>query len=104
MSAEERAAKEATWWEQHNAARRSAFTKSDEAPTKVHEEANLADAWARDRSLTNVETAPRRCRCLDGDLAKISEEWSLSGTSAAASRDKVPWPGSTLAAAAVRMT
>ena len=49
---------------------------------------NLATAWALDHSVTTAETAARRRRCLDGEFAKIDEEWSLSDCSANAGRGK----------------
>lgn len=55
VAAEERVAREATRRERRNAAHRSAFEKSDEAPAWVCADPTLADAWPRDQSLT-----PRR--------------------------------------------
>ena len=47
--------------------------------------------------MTTMETGMRRLRCLDGEFAKIDEEWSLSETNAAAvgsgsGKDKAPQP------------
>ena len=61
VSAEERAARKTA---RRNAARRSAFAKFDEVPTWVRTDPNLAEAWARARLLTIVETPAQRRRRL----------------------------------------
>ena len=82
------------------------FIKSDVPPEWVPNALDLAAAWALDRSVTTAETADRRCRRLDGELAKIGEEWSLSDCSANAGRGKAaaraPKATSAVAAAALR--
>ena len=59
------------------------------APDWVGNDPDLTATWALDLSVTNTETVARRRRCLDGELAKIGEEWSLSDCSANAGRGKV---------------
>ena len=76
------------------------------APEWVHNDPDLAAVWALDRSVTITETAARRRRRLDGELAKIGEEWSLSDCSANAGHGKAtaraPKATSAVAAAALR--
>ena len=57
------------------------------------------------RFVSTTETATRRCRRLDGELAKIGEEWSLSDCSANAGHGKAAAraPKATLAVAAVAL-
>lgn len=97
VSAEDRASR----LERCNTPRHSAYAKSDEASTWVCNDPDLAADWALDRSVTT-----RRCRRLDGELTKSSEEWSLSDTSANTDRGKTaaraPRPGSALIAASLR--
>lgn len=73
---------------EEGAAHRSAFAKSDEAQARVRDDPDLAEAWARDRSVTTAETAVRRRRRLNGELANIGEDRLLSDTFAAADRGK----------------
>ena len=76
-------------------------------PEWVPNDLDLAAAWALDRSVTTTETAARRRRRLDGELAKIGEEWSLSDYSANAGRGKTaaraPKATSAVVAAALRI-
>lgn len=62
-------------------------------------------AWSLDRSITTSETLARHHYRLDGKLAKIDEEWSLSDSSAYAGRGKdvsmAPSAPSALVAAAL---
>jgi hypothetical protein len=77
------------WYDRRNAACHSAFAKSDAAPNWVRNNPDLAAAWALDRFVASTKTAARRRR-LDGELAKIGEEWSLSDSSANPSRARMP--------------
>lgn len=65
------------------------------------------ECLAHDRLVTTTETAARRMRHLDGELAKIGEEWPMSETAASAntacrSKGKTPRPSSALATADLR--
>ena len=88
MSAPERAARQQERYNRHNVSRRSAFAKSDMAPEWARNDPDHASVWALDRFVTTVETGARRRHRLEGELAKIGEEWSLSETAAAAGRGK----------------
>lgn len=50
----------------------------DVAPAWVRNNPDLAAAWALDRPVTTVQTAARRRRRLDSELAKIGKECLLS--------------------------
>lgn len=106
VSAEERATRQAAQEKRRNVAHRSAVAKSNEAPSLVREDPDTAEAWAHEWSTTNTETAALRRRRLDGELARIGEEWSLSNTFIVVGRGnaaaKAPRPGSAFAAAALR--
>lgn len=88
--------------------RHSTFAKFDQALALVHEDLDLAKAWARDRPLTIANTAARRRHRLDGELAKIGVEWWLNDTSTAAGRVsaaiKAPRTGLALAKEALPTT
>jgi hypothetical protein len=66
----------------------------------------LTSAWALDRSVTTAETVARGRHRLDGELAKIDEEWSLSVSSTNPCRGKAavraPRASFALAAGALR--
>jgi hypothetical protein len=87
-------------YDRHNASRHSAFAKSDVAPDLVRKDPYLATVWALDCSMTTAETAARRRHRLDGELAKMGEEGSLSDYSANDGHDKAT---SAVAAAALCM-
>lgn len=81
VSEEERTTQLQARYDRRNAARRSAFAKTNVAPEWICNDLELATAWALDHSITITETAARRHHRLDGELAKIGEEWSLSDCS-----------------------
>lgn len=78
------------------------------APEWVGNDSDLAATWALNHSVTTAETDPRRCDHLDGEFAKIDDEWLLSDSSANAARVKpvvrAPRAPSVLAATALRTT
>ncbi|XBJ19861.1 hypothetical protein VPH35_010783 [Triticum aestivum] len=84
VSEEGRAARQKARYDRRNTAHRFASSKSDAALEWVRNNPDLAMAWALDRSVTTAETAARRRRHLDSELAKISKEWSLSNYPAGA--------------------
>jgi hypothetical protein len=78
VSVAERAARQQVRYDRRNGGCRSAFAKMDVASEWVCNDPDLAAAWALDRSVTTAETALGRRHHLDGELAKIDKEWSLS--------------------------
>ncbi|KAE8778984.1 Importin subunit beta-1 [Hordeum vulgare] len=65
------------------------FPKTDVAPKWIHNNLDLATAWALDRSISTIEAAAKRRRRLHDEMAKIGKEWFLSACFANDSRGKV---------------
>ncbi|KAE8790536.1 Importin subunit beta-1 [Hordeum vulgare] len=108
VSKAEHAARQQARYDRCNSSRLSTFAKTDVVPEWVNNDPDLTAAWELHRSGAIVKTATtRHCR-LDGELAKIGEEWPLSNCSANSSRDKAadtaPKATSSVAVAALRMT
>nr|XP_040251995.1 serine/arginine repetitive matrix protein 1-like [Aegilops tauschii subsp. strangulata] len=84
------------------------FVDSDVPPPHIAVDPDLAYAWALDRSVTTSETAKRRLRRLNWEMARYGEDWSPAEIAAAvkddASNDRRPLPQSTssVATAALR--
>ncbi|KAE8779511.1 Importin subunit beta-1 [Hordeum vulgare] len=89
MSSEaERTTRQKMRYDRRNFGRRPVFAKTDVAPKWVHNDTDLAAVWALYRPVTTAKMTARRRRFLDGELAELGEEWSLSDGSANAGRDK----------------
>ena len=84
MPAQEYADSEKRCWDRRNVAHRSKFMDSDVPLPHIPADPDLAYAWALDRSVMTSETAKHRLRCVDGKMARYSDEWSLAVIAATA--------------------
>ena len=62
----------------------SEFAESNVLLPHIMVDPELVYALALDRSVTTSKTANRRLRCVDGKMARYSDEWSLAVIAATA--------------------